>query len=125
MFSFNSIKEYHSHLKNGSITCVQTVQHYLSAIDARQNLNAFVEVFKEEALERAQYLDAQGSFGKLHGVVLGIKDNICFKGHRASAGSRILGNFTSLYSSTAVERLIADTSSTLLARIPTWSKDEP
>ena len=108
MLSFNSIKEYHSQLKKGSLTCVQAVQHYLSAIEARRDLNAFIEVFREQALQNAEYLDKQEVSGKLHGVVIGIKDNICYKGHQSTAGSGILRNFTSLYSSTAVDRLIAE-----------------
>ncbi|HEY5325664.1 MAG TPA: Asp-tRNA(Asn)/Glu-tRNA(Gln) amidotransferase subunit GatA, partial [Mucilaginibacter sp.] len=50
----------------------------------------------------------QGTAGKLAGMVIAIKDNICYKGHKASASSKILKNFTSVYSSTVVERLIAE-----------------
>jgi aspartyl-tRNA(Asn)/glutamyl-tRNA(Gln) amidotransferase subunit A len=71
-------------------------------------LNAFLEVFEEEALQRALKLDQQQQWGKLHGVVIGIKDNICYKEHKASASSKILENFTSLYSATAVERLLQE-----------------
>ena len=62
----------------------------------------------EEAIARAQELDHSSRKGKLQGVVVGIKDNICYKDHRISAGSGILQNFTSLYSATAVERLLAE-----------------
>ena len=48
----------------------------------------------------------QGKAGKLAGMVIGIKDNICYKNHKSSAGSKILEGFTSLYSATVVERLI-------------------
>ena len=64
-----------------------------------------MEVFAEHALQRAVQLDEQQVQGKLHGVVIGIKDNICYKGHKASAASKILANFISPYSATAVERL--------------------
>jgi aspartyl-tRNA(Asn)/glutamyl-tRNA(Gln) amidotransferase subunit A len=40
-------------------------------------------------------------------MVIGIKDNICYKDHGVSASSKILSNFKSLYSSTVVERLLA------------------
>jgi aspartyl-tRNA(Asn)/glutamyl-tRNA(Gln) amidotransferase subunit A len=46
--------------------------------------------------------------GKLHGVVVSIKDVICYKNHQVSAASKILNNFTSIYSATAVEKLIAE-----------------
>ena len=104
--SFSSIEQYHAQLKNGKITCAQTVQHYLTAVEQNKHLNCYLEVFAEEALLRASELDRQPISGKLYGVVIGIKDNICFKGHKTSASSKILLNYTSLYSATAVERLI-------------------
>jgi aspartyl-tRNA(Asn)/glutamyl-tRNA(Gln) amidotransferase subunit A len=106
LLSFSSIEQYHSQLKTGSISCVQTVNHYLSAIDQNKHLNCYLEVYSDEALQRASQLDAQPISGKLHGVVVGIKDNICFKNHRSSASSKILENFTSLYSATVVEKLL-------------------
>jgi len=76
------------------------------------HLNAFVEIFADEAIERAILLDKKKSsgepVGKLFGVVIGIKDVICYKGHRVTAASKILEDFTSLYSATAVEKLIAE-----------------
>ena len=106
MFSFSSIEQYHAHLKKGDVSCVQAVQHCLTAIEQNKHLNCFLEVFAEEALKRASESDAQAIRGKLHGVVIGIKDNICYKGHKASASSKILQGHTSLYSATAVERLV-------------------
>lgn len=106
MFSFSSIEQYHTQLKKGDTTCVQAVQHYLSAIGQNKHLNCYLEVFADDALQRATELDAQSNNGKLHGVVIGIKDNICYKGHKASASSKILQGYTSLYSATAVERLL-------------------
>jgi len=49
-----------------------------------------------------------GTEGKLAGVIVGLKDNICYKGHKVSASSKILEGFESLYSATVVERLIAE-----------------
>lgn len=106
MFSFSSIKKYHAELKNGSVTCVQVVQHYLSLIEQNQHLNSFIEVFAGEALQRASQLDKEPGRGELFGVVVAIKDNILYKDHGATAGSRMLQNFRSVYSSTAVERLL-------------------
>lgn len=92
----------------GRTTCTAAVQHYLSVIAKNQHLNAFVEVFGDEALSRAKELDNTDIKGKLHGVVIGIKDNLCYKGHKVSAASGILQNFTSLYSATAVDRLLME-----------------
>jgi aspartyl-tRNA(Asn)/glutamyl-tRNA(Gln) amidotransferase subunit A len=106
LFVFSSIEQFHAQLNNGGTTCVQAVQHYLAAIDKNKHLNCFIEVFAGEALRRAAELDTHPPKGKLHGVVIGIKDMICYKGHQVSAASDILKNFTSLYSATAVERLL-------------------
>ncbi len=111
MFEFSSIEQYQQHLQEGSTTCLQTVEHYLQQIKATERLNAFIEVYTDEALQRAKDLDQQRKsgkpIGKLHGVVIGIKDVICYKDHLLSAASNILKDFTSIYSATAIERLLA------------------
>ncbi|WP_121352274.1 Asp-tRNA(Asn)/Glu-tRNA(Gln) amidotransferase subunit GatA [Flavisolibacter nicotianae] len=106
MFQFTSIEQYQADIHSGRTTCEQAVRHFLSRIEEQSSLNAFVEVFAEEALARAVALDRSEPKGCLHGVVIGIKDNICYKDHRVSAGSGILQKFTSLYSATAVQRLL-------------------
>jgi aspartyl-tRNA(Asn)/glutamyl-tRNA(Gln) amidotransferase subunit A len=111
LFSFTSIQKYQSELIAGTTTCTQAVQHYLQTIEQQMHLNAFIEVFAEEATKRAAELDAiqtDAGKGKLHGVVIGIKDVICYKDHSVTAASNILKGFTSLYSSTAVQRLLQE-----------------
>ncbi|MEP7278197.1 MAG: Asp-tRNA(Asn)/Glu-tRNA(Gln) amidotransferase subunit GatA, partial [Bacteroidota bacterium] len=44
--------------------------------------------------------------GKLHGVVVAIKDVICYKGHAVTAASHILQGFTATYNATAVQKLL-------------------
>lgn len=110
MFRFSTIKDYHKALQNGQTTCVEAVRFYVDAIRATASLNAYLEVYEEEALERAAALDAQrtagGTFGALHGVVVGLKDVLCYKGHVVSAASRILDGFHAIYHATAVEKLL-------------------
>lgn len=88
------------------------VKYYLSNIETSVHLNAFVEVFTNESMERAFYLDnkrKQGlPCGKLHGVILTIKDVISYKDHKVTAGSKMLENYTAVYNSTVVERLLAE-----------------
>lgn len=106
-----TIAEYHGALRSGRTTVSATVTHFLQRIADRPGLNAFVEVFEEEAGKRALQLDgevAMGRFGRLTGVVVAIKDNICYAGHRVQGASRILEGFESLYSATVVERLLAE-----------------
>jgi len=81
----------------------------LDRAQSQAHLNAFLELYIDEALERADLLDQEIKLGRLKaltGVVVGIKDNICYKGHKVSAASKILEGFESLYSSTVVERLL-------------------
>lgn len=110
MFSFSSIDHYHSSLQDGTATCLQAVEHYLQRINAQMHLNAFVDIYADEARTRAAALDQQRQSGRpmevLHGVVIGIKDVIAYNGHKLTAASRILGGFHSIYSATAVERLL-------------------
>lgn len=118
MFTFVSIEHYHSQLRKGETSCLQTVQHYLSQIQDHRHLNAFIHVYAEAALEKAQLLDAQRAagkqMGKLHGVVVGIKDVIAYQDHPLTAASGILKGdsdgqqFISIYSATAIERLLAE-----------------
>jgi aspartyl-tRNA(Asn)/glutamyl-tRNA(Gln) amidotransferase subunit A len=71
----------------------------------------FLEVFAEEALAQAQLVDEKlktGTAGRLAGMVLSIKDNIVYKGHKSSASSKILGGFESQFTATALQRLLAE-----------------
>lgn len=93
------------------MSVVDVVNHYLTQIREKEDLNAFLEVFETSALEKAREVDqkrAVGKAGRLAGMVIGLKDNICYKDHAVSASSKILKGFTSLYSSTVVERLLAE-----------------
>lgn len=107
LFQFHSIEQYRQQLQAGEITCLQAVRHYLQAIADHKALNAFVTVYADEAIARAQALDAYtGTRGRLHGVVVGIKDVLNYAGHPVSSASRILNGYESLYTATAVQRLI-------------------
>src|SRR3954462_4958240 len=101
VFTYESIEEYHSRLMNGSTSCLAAVQHYLQQIHQKAHLNAYVRVYEDEAVEAAKQLDTARSDGKpmgrLHGVVIAIKDVICYKDHPVTAASGILANFKSLY----------------------------
>ena len=98
-------------LLNSTTNCVAITQSYLDEIKKNQHLNAFVEVFTQEALQKANHIDKKikaGSAGKLAGMVIGLKDNLCYKGHTVTASSKILTGFESLYSATAVDRLLKE-----------------
>ncbi|MDP4129016.1 MAG: Asp-tRNA(Asn)/Glu-tRNA(Gln) amidotransferase subunit GatA [Bacteroidota bacterium] len=112
MFTFSSICEYHQALFAGSISCREAVSYYLERIHRLSHLNAFVSVYEAEAFSAADRLDEDRRSGrqpgKLHGVVIGIKDVLCYKDHLVTASSKILEGFNPLYNATAVERLLKE-----------------
>ena len=111
MNEYSTLSAIQHDLAQGRITCTLLVQHYLERIKQLERLNAFLEVYETEALEKAAEVDkkiAAGTAGKLHGLVMGLKDVICQKGHKVSASSKILEGFTSLYDATVTQRLLAE-----------------
>lgn len=100
MFHFTSIKDYHQYLSGTADGCSIATAHYLNKIESNKHLNAFVEVYTNECIERAKWLDAKRKsgnvVGKLHGVIIALKDVICYKDHKVSASSGMLKNFVSL-----------------------------
>ncbi len=86
------------------------LQHYLSNIDEGRDLNAFIFVLRERAAQKAREVDAKvkaGTAGKLAGTILAVKDIIAIKDERLTCGSRMLENYVSPFSATAIERLEA------------------
>ncbi|PRY10427.1 aspartyl/glutamyl-tRNA(Asn/Gln) amidotransferase subunit A [Pontibacter ummariensis] len=109
MRQYNSLRDIRADIANGQVSCKQLVEQYLRNIKERAELNAFLEVFEEEALAQADAVDqklANGTAGKLAGMVIGIKDVLAYKGHSLQASSQILNNFKSLYNASAVQRLL-------------------
>jgi aspartyl-tRNA(Asn)/glutamyl-tRNA(Gln) amidotransferase subunit A len=109
--SYNSLVSVQADLFNNKVTCVELVRSYLKRIDSAKNLNIFLETFENAALEKAKLVDEKvksKTAGKLAGMVIAIKDNLCYKGQKLSASSKILEGFESLYDATVVERLLAE-----------------
>ena len=107
-----SYRATHAALDRGELTTQTVVQTFLDRIQETTHLNIYVDVYGQEALQTAMEQDQRRAagepLGKLAGMVLSIKDVICYRNHGVSAGSRILEDFESLFSATAVERLLAE-----------------
>ena len=93
------------------ITSVEATRAYLEQIkNTENNINAYITVMEEKALERAGFIDKKIAEGEiwsgLMGVPMAIKDVLCMKETLTSCGSRILGNFYPTYTSTAVQNLL-------------------
>lgn len=105
---FATFAEVKKQLASG-VSVLEILEHYLDTINKHKDFNVFLEVFESSAREQAQLIDQKikaNTAGKLAGMVIAIKDNICYKGHQVSCASKILGSFESLYTATALQRLI-------------------
>ena len=91
-----TLKDALAGLRAKAFSSVEITAAHLAAIEAARGLNAFVLETPDQALAMARAADeriACGQAGPLEGAPLGIKDLFCTKGVRATAGSRILGEF--------------------------------
>lgn len=110
---YSAITQLQTDLKEGKTSCEAIVQYYLEQIQSSNDLNIYIEVFEAEALAKAKELDQRlqqdpASLGRLFGVVVSIKDVLCYKDHKVTGGSKILTGFTSMFSATGVERVVAE-----------------
>ena len=105
---YRTITEVKEGLLSGD-TVLSLTKFYIEKIKENSHLNAFLEVFEDSAITAAISVDDKiknGTAGKLAGVIVGIKDNICYKNHKVSAASKILEGFESIYTATALQRLL-------------------
>ena len=111
VYNYLNLSKLQSDLRSGVTSATTIVKELLAEAEAKKHLNAFLELFAASALQQAAAVDEKiraGKGGRLAGMVIGLKDNICYRGHKVTASSRILGDFESLYSATVVERLLAE-----------------
>lgn len=105
---FHSIKDNRSAISSG-MPLMDILDQYLAKIESQKQLNAFLEVFEASAREQVAIIQEKinkGTAGQLAGTFIGIKDNLCYRGHKVSASSKMLEGFESLYTATAIQRLI-------------------
>ena len=92
------------------LSATAIVRHFLARIDRyNDTLGAFLHVFHERALAKAEYLDAKHArgepVGKLAAIPIGVKDNIHVRGEISTCGSRFLENYHAPFDATAVALL--------------------
>ncbi|QBQ53305.1 Asp-tRNA(Asn)/Glu-tRNA(Gln) amidotransferase subunit GatA [Nitrosococcus wardiae] len=106
-----SLAELASALKAREISSEELTQHYLKRIEQwDENLNSFITVSAEEALQQAKAADAllqSGEGTPMTGIPLAHKDIFCTAGIKTSCGSKMLDNFIAPYDATVVSRLKA------------------
>ncbi len=98
------------HLTQGDVTAQSLTEQFLANIRRREpSLNAFLLVDEEGAQAQARSVDQKRRLGqppgRLAGLPVAIKDVICTRGQRTTAGSKILANFVPPYDAHVVERL--------------------
>lgn len=103
-----TIKEAHEKLIAKEITAVDLANAYLKNIEEKNgDINAYITVFDDviTQAEKAQEKINAGEATILTGIPISIKDNMCMKGRRTTAGSKILENYVAPYSATAILKL--------------------
>jgi len=108
---YNSLTEIQALVGQKKLRLPELLDYYFQQIEQHQHLNAFNEVFFYSAGNQARLVQEKidkGTAGKLAGMVIGLKDNICYKDHQVTASSKMLEGFVSPYSATVTERLIAE-----------------
>ncbi len=107
---YRSFATLQTDLRAGNTTCRAVVNEYLVRIADNQHLNAFTEIYADEARAKADDLDqrmaANEPVGRLAGMVIGLKDVLSYVRHGLRAGSNIFGNFTAQFTAMAVQRLL-------------------
>jgi aspartyl-tRNA(Asn)/glutamyl-tRNA(Gln) amidotransferase subunit A len=96
-------------IKSGELSLTGNVNTFLEKIEDNKHLNAYNFVFADEAREKAKEVEAKiksGKHGRLAGMVLAVKDVLAIKDKPNTCSSKILENFISLYTATAVQKLI-------------------
>ncbi len=106
------IRKLHNALKNREITSAELVKKAFDDIAEKDGeIQAFLSLRKEKALQRAQEIDEQFEKGRemnmLAGIPYATKDNMCVRGERVTAGSKMLEKYIAPYSATVIERLEA------------------
>jgi aspartyl-tRNA(Asn)/glutamyl-tRNA(Gln) amidotransferase subunit A len=106
---YSDYPAYRRLLDKGEISLSKVVEHFLQRIEELKHLNVFLEVYADEAKQRAEVISKKiesGKAGRLAGMVIGLKDIIAHKDHGIQCGSNILDGFISQFTATAVQRLL-------------------
>jgi aspartyl-tRNA(Asn)/glutamyl-tRNA(Gln) amidotransferase subunit A len=113
-----SYHKFREDLDLGRTSCHNMVKQCLQRIHDSSHLNIVIQSFDGEALSRAAEIDQklrEGRAGKLAGMLVGIKDNLLFKGHEVTAASGMLQGFEAIYMATVLQRLL-DEDAIIIAR---------
>lgn len=105
-----TIKEAHEGLAHKKFSCTELTQECLDQIErVDKDIQAFLTVCADEALECARRIDDKiahgGMIGVLEGIPVALKDNLMLFGMRTTAGSKMLDTYKASYTATVVSKL--------------------
>ena len=108
-----TLKEMVRKIKSSELTSEEVVSSYLKNIFERESeVNAFLNIIADEALEKAKEIDrkiAHGEkLGALAGIPIAIKDNICTEGVSTTCASKMLEDFIPPYNATVIKKLLEE-----------------
>lgn len=110
--SLRSVSSIRDAVRDSKVKVREVVERTLANIQATDSMvHAFLSVDEAGAVERADLLDKKSKDekqGRLFGVPIAVKDNICIEGQPTSAGSRVLEGYRPPYSAHVVDRLLAE-----------------
>lgn len=95
-------------LQKKEFSSFELTQHFIRKINAHQNLNAFISIDEEYALQAAQAVDQQlknEEYKTLTGIPMALKDLFCTTRMRTTCGSKMLENFKAPYNATIANKL--------------------
>lgn len=95
-------------LQSGQFSSIELTKHFLDRIRKHSDLNAFITVTEELALQSALAADtriANKQTQPLTGIPLAQKDIFCTLDVKTTCGSKMLDNFIAPYNATVVEKL--------------------
>lgn len=103
-----SVDEIKSALSAKKFSCAELTKAVLDKIERQKELNTFITLSHEYALQRAKEADgkiARREHAPLLGIPVAIKDMILTEGILSTAASKMLSNFVAPYSATCVRKL--------------------
>jgi aspartyl-tRNA(Asn)/glutamyl-tRNA(Gln) amidotransferase subunit A len=97
-------------MEKGETSCQEIISSVFQKIHKlNPRINAYITLMEKQAKETARKMDDRRSrgekLGRLAGLPVAIKDNICTKGVLTTCGSKILSDFVPPYDATVVEKL--------------------
>ncbi|MBI4880273.1 MAG: Asp-tRNA(Asn)/Glu-tRNA(Gln) amidotransferase subunit GatA [Planctomycetes bacterium] len=111
--AFRSAVSIRDDVLSGRRSACQVIEETLARVERLEpRVDAFLAVDRAGALARAAEIDAEVAAGRAHGRLLGVplavKDNICVRGLPTTCASRILAGYLPPFTAHAVERVLAE-----------------